>query len=124
MKIEIENCKCPSWNEFNRAVHWAARASERDTLKMLFLGCLYEQHSRAHLKRMSLELKKPVAVRIEAHFKNPNRRDPDNLFVKPILDGIVKAGIFTDDNGDVIESLTLVAKRKSPKDKVIVFINE
>ena len=123
-KIEIENYKCPSWNVFNRAMHWAVRAAERDNLKMLFLGSLYEQHSRAHLKRKSLELKKPVAVKIEAHFKNGNRRDPDNLFVKPILDGIVMAGIFTDDNGDAIDSITLRAKRKMPNDKIIIFINE
>jgi len=124
MKIEIQNYKCPSWNEFNRAIHWAMRAAERESMKLLFWNCLNQQYKKAHLKRLSLEMKKPVAVRIEAHFKNGNRRDPDNLFVKPILDGIVKAGIFTDDNGDVIESLTLLAKRKMPSDKIIIYINE
>lgn len=124
MKIEIENYKCPSWNESNRAIHWAVRSAVRDEMKQLFLACMYSQYTREELKKMSAELKKPVDVRIEAHFKLSNRRDPDNLFVKPILDGMVKAGIFTDDNGDVVNSLTLKATRKMPKDKIIIYINE
>lgn len=124
MKIEINQYKCPSWNEFNRAIHWAVRAQERDDMKLIFMDCLYRQHGRDNLRKLAENLVKPVKVRIEAHFKNYARRDPDNLFVKPILDGIVKAGIFRDDNGDVIKSLTLEAKRKMPSDKIIIYINE
>ncbi|HBI17169.1 MAG TPA: hypothetical protein DDY52_03405 [Candidatus Moranbacteria bacterium] len=124
MKIEIDNYKCPSWNESNRAIHWAVRSVIRDEMKSLFLACLYSQYTRAELKKLGEELKKPVDIKIEAYFKLSNRRDPDNLFVKPILDGIVKAGIFTDDNGDVIDSLTLRAIRKMPSDKIIIYINE
>ncbi len=124
MKIIIQNCKCPSWNEFNRGVHWAVRAAKRDELQSLVLGCMREQYRAVSLKRIALEIKKPVDIRIEAHFKNTNRRDPDNLFVKPLIDGIVKAGIFTDDHGDVINSLTLMSKRKMPNDQIIICINE
>lgn len=61
---------------------------------------------------------------IEAHFVNSNRRDPDNLFVKPIIDAIVKFGVLPDDNGDVVESLTLISKTRMESDQIIIKINE
>lgn len=73
---------------------------------------------------MVMQMKKPVDMKIVAYFKNTNRRDPDNLFVKPILDGIVQAGLIPDDSGQYIDSLTLSTKVKSKSDKIIIYINE
>lgn len=66
----------------------------------------------------------PVRITIEAHFKGGNRRDPDNLYVKPIIDGIVAAKVIPDDNGEVVESVTLIAKRKHGKDMVIITVEQ
>jgi Holliday junction resolvase RusA-like endonuclease len=115
MKIEIENYKCPSWNEFNRRVHWAVRACARDELKML----VYVEMMRYR----GLKIDNSVNITIEAHFKSGMRRDLDNLFVKPILDGIVQSGLIRDDNGDVVETLILKAKVKMPSNKIIIYIN-
>ncbi len=123
MKIIIERYKCPSWNEMQIA-HWKKRGIDRDELKLLVIGCIFSQYTRAAFKRRVLEMKKPADIRIEAFFKNSNRRDPDNLYVKPILDGIVKAGILPDDNGEFINSVTLMAKIKAGEDKIIIYINE
>lgn len=125
MKILIERYKCPSWNEFNRSqMHWTERGVRRDELAELVHGCIFSQYSRAAFKRRVLEMKKPADVRIEAFFKSAQRRDPDNLYVKPILDGIVKAGILPDDNGEFINSVTLMARVKAGEDKIIIYINE
>lgn len=123
MKITIENCRCPSWNEFNRSVHWAVRAVKRQELQDFVYEAMTKQF-KGSIRRIAVQINKPIQVSIEAHFKNNHRRDPDNLFVKPILDALVKYGLFYDDNGDVIESLTLRAKRKMPSDQIIISINE
>lgn len=116
MKIEIENYKCPSWNDMQVA-HWAMRAADREVLKLLAYGA-------ANNARKKTKVKVPVVVKIEAHFKDGKRRDPDNLYVKPILDGLVKAGVFADDNGEVIKSITLIAKVKMKSNGIIISINE
>jgi len=123
MRITIENCKCPSWNEYNRNVHWAVRAAKRQEMQDFVYEALTRQF-RGSFRRMAAQIQKPIQVSIKAHFKNNHRRDPDNLFVKPILDALVKFGLFSDDNGDVIYSLTLMAKRKMPSDQIIICINE
>jgi len=123
MKITIENCRCPSWNEFNRSVHWAVRAAKRQELQDFVYEAITKQ-LKGSIRRIAVQIKKPIQVSIEAHFKNNHRRDPDNLFVKPLLDALVKVGLFYDDNGDVISSLTLIAKRKMPSDQIIISINE
>ena len=123
MKITIDNCRCPSWNQFNKGVHWAVRASARQELQDFVYEAIVRQF-KGSFRRIAVQIKKPIQVSIEAHFKNNHRRDPDNLFVKPILDALVKYGLFLDDNGDVIDSLTLKVKRNMPSDKIIISINE
>lgn len=120
MKIIIENFKCPSWNEM-QVKHWVLRADDRNALKML----AYNAVRKLFVDPIeAITFTDPVNVMIEAHFKLSNRRDPDNLYVKPIIDGIVKSGLLPDDNGEVIKSLTLSTKIKMPSDQIIILINE
>ena len=123
MKIVIERYKCPSWNEMQIA-HWKKRGIDRDDLKELVIGCLFSQYTRAEFKRRVLEMKKPADVRIEAFFKSAQRRDPDNLYVKPILDALVNSGMLSDDNGEFVDSVTLKSKTKAGEDKIIIYVNE
>jgi len=114
MKIEIENYKCPSWNDM-QITHWAVRLTEKRSLQKLVYVYAYNLKKKA---------KVPATVTVEAHFKDGKRRDPDNLYVKPILDGLVQSGMLMDDNGDVIESITLIAKVKMSSDRILISINE
>ena len=66
----------------------------------------------------------PVRITIEAHFKGGNRRDPDNLYVKPIIDGMVAAKVIPDDNGEVVESVTLRTCIRQPSDVIVIEIEE
>jgi Holliday junction resolvase RusA-like endonuclease len=114
MKIVIENCKCPSWNDMQSA-HWTLRSAEKKTIQEMIY---------VYARNMGEKITIPAIVKIEAHFKENKRRDPDNLFVKPILDGLVQARIFEDDNGKIIDWVSLKAEVKMPSDKIIIFINE
>jgi Holliday junction resolvase RusA-like endonuclease len=116
MKLTIENYKCLSWNEFNRNMHWSIRTAVREELKSLVYAEM--------CKHRGVKIDKTVDVDITAYFKDWRRRDLDNLFIKPILDGIVDSGLIRDDNGDVIDSLTLRAKVRQPQNKIIIKINE
>lgn len=122
MKIIIERYKCPSWNDMQTAF-WAKRGCARDELKNLVFCTIFATYNRSEFKRRALGMKKPAGITVEAHFKSSRRRDPDNLYVKPILDGIVKAGLLPDDSGEFIGSVTLIAKVKMPSDKIIISIN-
>ncbi len=82
----------------------------------------YITEKKQEIKRKMKCHEAPFEITIEAHFKEKNRRDPDNLYVKPLLDALVKIGVLTDDSGDVVESLTLKTKRKQEKDQVIITI--
>lgn len=114
MKITIEKYKCPSWNDMQTA-HWSARSAEKETLQTLVYAYAVNKGEKVTV---------PATVKIEAHFKADKRRDPDNLYVKPILDGLVKARIFEDDNGKMIDWVSLKAEVKMPSDQIIIYINE
>lgn len=72
--------------------------------------------------RETRKMMPPVRIVVEARFKNSNRRDPDNLYVKPIIDGMVAAKVIPDDNGEIVASVTLVAKRKQESDMIVIEI--
>ncbi|EKE25673.1 MAG: hypothetical protein ACD_5C00075G0005 [uncultured bacterium] len=120
MEIVIDRYKCLSWNECQK-MHYITRGQARDEVIELVLGAI---HSDRKILKTAKSMIGPFTLTIEAHFSHGNRRDPDNLFVKPIIDALVKAGIFPDDNGKVIEALTLKAKTKMPNDKIIISIKD
>jgi len=118
MQIIIRNYRCASWNELNRSIHWRARANFRDELYILTNKALRESLKGKKVERFDGS----VDMRIEAHFKGSNRRDPDNLYVKPIQDALVFRGVLKDDSGKYVASLTLSVKTKMQEDQVIVTI--
>ncbi len=115
MRLEIKNLYCPSWNDIQN-LHGRKRSSVMSDIKnVVYMETLA-------IPREKRVVSAPVRISIEARFKGGNRRDPDNLYVKPIIDGIVAAKVIPDDNGEVVESVTLIAKRKQESDMVIIEI--
>ena len=49
------------------------------------------------------------------------KHDPDGVSVKAVLDGIVRAGILTDDSTEQVKSITFES-RKSKEEKTIIEI--
>jgi len=99
------------------------KSVDRDALIILACDAVRKQ-LKGSIRRIAEELKIPATIRIEAHFTHGNRRDPDNLYVKPIIDGIVKSGLLSDDNGKIVDWVALKAEVKMPSDKIIIYINE
>lgn len=48
-----------------------------------------------------------VRITFTAYFVGKRKHDPDNLYVKPMMDALVDAGIIADDNSEIVESVTL-----------------
>lgn len=65
-------------------------------------------------------------VTMEFFFKDKRRHDPDNYSccAKFILDGMVKAGILSDDNFEVIEMLSVMQGGISKKPYINIVIQE
>ena len=116
MKIVLENYKCLSWNDMQNA-HWAIRSEEKKTLQNMVFAL-------AHNAGRKEKIKVPASVMIEAHFKDDGRHDSDNLYVKPILDGLVRAKIFKDDNCEIVDWVCLKAKKNMSSDQIIILIEE
>lgn len=48
-----------------------------------------------------------VRLTFTAYFQGKRKHDPDNLYVKPMIDALVQAGIIEDDNSEIVQSVTL-----------------
>ena len=82
MKIILDNFKCPSWNEYNSRSHWAKAKKKNDEIYWLV---------REAVQKSEIEkFKEKVKLIFEIHYKGNRRHDPDNSFLKPIIDGIVR----------------------------------
>ncbi|NTW29809.1 MAG: hypothetical protein HGA33_00850 [Candidatus Moranbacteria bacterium] len=113
MKLEIKNLYCPSWNDIT---NWRKRSALMKEIKELVCAEFLQAGSRRW------NLKTPVTITIDARFKGSQRRDPDNLYVKPIIDGMVAAKVIPDDNGEMVESVVLKAKRMAGVDSIFVTV--
>lgn len=121
MKIIIKNLKCPSWNDLQRR-HWTFQSKMMNGIKGLVAA---EAKSQVPAKERTTAYWKnalPTDVHIIASFQGSNRRDCDNLYVKPILDALVLAKVIPDDNCEVIQSVKLTALRNQDSDSVSIFL--
>lgn len=94
--------------------HWRKTSTAKQELQELVHWTIVEQKAKP--------VKGKVKVTITAHFKGAAKHDPDNLFVKPILDAVTEAGILPDDNCEIIRQLTLVAENRAKEDKIVIEI--
>lgn len=118
-KIIIDNFKCPSWNTFNRSVHWAVRAGKRDEIQKLVKCYVFDQVDDME------PFGKKVNIRYECFFRDKGiRHDHDNMFVKPITDAIVKTGLIRDDGWRDIHDLTIHVKGSQDENKIVIWIFE
>lgn len=115
MHLDIKNLCCPSWNDI-QVLHWSKRSMRMSEIKSIVTAEFLQ------IPRSERVVVPPVRIIIEAHFRGSQRRDPDNIYVKPIIDGMVAAKVIPDDNGKIVESVTLIAKTKMPKSKILISI--
>lgn len=96
-------------------MHWRAQAASRANWKQAAWGMA------VGVRRLAEGLPW-TAVRITAtyRYRKGNRRDWDNLMaqLKPLLDGIVAAGVMTDDSTAVIIELQHAYECPAKRDEV------
>ena len=58
---------------------------------------------------------RPCAILAVIHPPTNRRMDAPNWYptIKPLIDGMTDAGVFTDDNNDILTSMTFIPGRKS-----------
>lgn len=86
----------PSLNKYlGRRAEWEYRQEKQ----------MWEQLVFSYCRPRPTEPIKRATVTLIFHFKNRIRHDPDNYVggSKPLLDGLVRAGIIKDDSFDCIE---------------------
>lgn len=85
---------------------------------------LWEQAVGVAVKQQGIQPLVRCKVTMEFYFKDKRRHDPDNYAccAKFILDGMVKAGILTDDNFEVIEMLSVKQGGISKKPYLLIEI--
>lgn len=84
----------------NHRGHWTIPARKRAAMRR-HAGNIAQAAVRAHGP-----IPGPVTLTITFDFPNQRRRDLDNIEVKGLIDGIVDAGLVTDDNADTIVAVT------------------
>lgn len=84
----------------NERLHWAARAERVKTWR-------HATRAHAHLQLIEPKDLGPSLVQVAFRFPQKRRRDPHNYFatVKPIIDGLVDAGVWPDDTPAHVKTL-------------------
>jgi Holliday junction resolvase RusA-like endonuclease len=81
---------------------------------------------KGEIRRLAEQLPQPCNVCIKAGFrkrKGLTRRDPDNLYVKPIMDGLVHIGLLKDDASKYVAAITLMVDINQEQDSIIITIS-
>ena len=92
MKIVLQGERPISWNEFYAGVHWSKRKEEADRVHML-VKCVLINAREVIITDM-------VDIHVTAYFKN-RPQDPDNICVKPYIDGLI-GNVIEDDTREFV----------------------
>lgn len=116
MKIVIPNFKCPSLNKMYAGRHWKKRKDEADYIHKL----VQSKVEKGDFKPP----KTPIDIKYIAYFKYKHKRDPDNLAVKFITDGLVLAGLIEDDSCEFVRWVSSRAVIGAENDRVEIEIKK
>jgi Holliday junction resolvase RusA-like endonuclease len=114
IKITIQDIP-PSLNRLN-TMHWAKKAR----IKKQWEHDIY--YSAFPLK--PTEPYKKAKIRVTYYFKTLHRHDADNYNTKMLMDPLVKVGILSDDNFDVIGQPELIASYDKENPRTVIEIWE
>lgn len=111
MKLTLKKLKCCSVNEMYRLFHHTRNKVKNEIQQVTYYEAL--QHRR-HFET--------AHITFTAYFTGKRKHDPDNLYVKPMMDALVQAGILKDDNNEIVKSVTLKVVTEAPEDCVVIEI--
>lgn len=98
----------------NHRTHWAVKAKKQRELRAAAHGACQGQPP----------LTGPVALTVTFRFPDARHRDLDNYSLKGAIDGVVDAGLISDDRRTVLRSVTRTSTdERSPKGYVRLDFN-
>lgn len=109
----------PGGNELHRMNHWAVTKERQFWRESAYLATLVAPRLATPMDR--------ATIAIEWRCKSKRRRDFDNLIsgIKPLLDGLVDAGVIRDDSTDcLVEIGPLTCTSGWDRDETILTVNE
>lgn len=111
MKITIPGKQHPSLNSWTRW-HWAKKNRiKKDWVEEI--GWLVKTKAKQKYEK--------ALVEIIYYFDNKHKRDKDNYAPKFIMDGLVEAGVITDDNtDDIFLNWKLKYDKENPRTEIII----
>lgn len=106
----------PTLNELNN-LHYRSRAKKKEYWEELIEKECLVQRIKPMLK---------ISITLEFYFPDKRRRDPDNygFACKFIADGLVRAGILTDDSFDEVTELRIVKGGISKPKHILIHLHE
>lgn len=108
--------KFKNWNEYiniERSNKYWASKTKKEEAEIIGLLC-------RNIKPIE---KYPIKITFIKYYKHKNN-DIDNIRVKGLIDGLVKAGILKNDNMNYIEEITLKGKIDKERDGIEIIIEE
>lgn len=102
-----------SWNQIATS-HWRKYKKYKDELA---------EHTFYTIKKQGIEsCVFPVEILVEVSWKDKRKRDVDNIFIKPILDTLVRENILKDDNCEYVRSVYYTGKIGEEREGIRVIL--
>lgn len=103
----------PLWMTSNHRLHHMERANRAKRLRIL---------ARARGLQLRVKLQEPVHIKATVHTPTDTRFDPPNAWptIKPIIDGLVDAGVLEDDSSTQVPEITFARGAKTGRAGVYI----
>lgn len=114
----------PGGNALHRMGHWAVRKSREEWRDITYLSAA-QALAEARIAGTPWTVPKVAQVAAEWHFRTRRRRDYDNLVsgLKPLLDGLVQAGVILDDSTEYLATLGPFSVQVSGVDETVLTVS-
>ena len=103
----------PLWMTSNHRLHHMEKANRAKRLRIL---------ARARAAQLRLKVQSPVSIKVTIRTPSNKVFDPPNAWptVKPIIDGLVDAGVLEDDSSTQVPEITFARGAKTGRAGVYI----
>ena len=120
MKIVLQDERPISWNTFYAGVHWSKRKEEADRVHSLVWLELHGYFPETSEDVVMFDNR--VDIHVTTYFKN-RPQDPDNICVKPYIDGLI-GDVIVDDTREFVRKVTVQSEIDKDNPRVEIEITE
>lgn len=109
--LQLWDEKCPSRNQDYAGRHWSKRSSAASRIHQLVRSALDPD--------VLLPFSGRVDIEVIAYYNDKRRHDPDNVWAKPYVDGLV-GWLIEDDNDKHVRRVTTEVRRGPVRVEIII----